>query len=102
MDREYVERITRDLMSKGRLIEAGWIGFRYAAVPLSAHPVQVEEMRNAFFAGTQHLFASMTGAFDPDGDATADDVNKLYMIRDELNNFMQEYSLKHSVPKGSA
>ena len=39
-DRVYLERLARDLTDKGKLIEAGWISLRIAAVPLDAPPMK--------------------------------------------------------------
>lgn len=58
-DRQYLERLSRELTDKGKLIEAGWIGLRIACDLEDAPKVQLEEMRNAFFAGAQHLFSSI-------------------------------------------
>lgn len=66
MDREYLRRFERELVDKGKLIEAGFVGLRLAAIPEDAGKTQLEEMRNAFFAGAQHLFGSIMGILDDD------------------------------------
>jgi len=50
-DRAYLERLSRELTDKGKLIEAGWVSLRLAAIPPNAPAVQLQEKRNAFFAG---------------------------------------------------
>lgn len=102
-DRAYLERLARDLTDKGKLIEAGWVSLRIAAVPLDASPTQLEEMRNAFFAGAQHLFSSIMTVLDPEGEEpTEADMLRMAMIQNELDNFIQAFELKHFPAKGSA
>jgi hypothetical protein len=101
MDREYVERITKKLIADGRLIEAGWVCHRAAAIPMVSDPAHIEEMHAAFFAGAQHVFAIIVGVYDPKQETIEDDVQRLYLVGDELTGFVQEYELMHSIPKGS-
>lgn len=35
-DRKHLQRLERELVDKGKLIEAGWVGLRLAAIPLDA------------------------------------------------------------------
>lgn len=65
-DRQFLEQLSRRLADEGKLIEAGWVGLRLAAVPLNAPAAQLEEMRNAFMAGAQHLFSSIIRSSIPD------------------------------------
>lgn len=103
-DRAFLERLTRELTEQGKLIEAGWISLRLVAVPLDALPTQLEEMRNAFFAGAQHLFGSIMGGglLDPDAEPTAADLRRLDLIDQELKKFIREFELRHGIAKGSA
>jgi hypothetical protein len=57
VDRDALQRMERELADKGKLIEASWVGLRLACIPLDAPDIQIEEMRNAFFAGAQHLLS---------------------------------------------
>lgn len=100
-DRAYLERLTRELMDKGQIIEAGWIGLRLAAVPTDAPAIQLEEMRNAFFAGAQHLFSSIMTGLDPDAEPTAQDMVRLDLIDAELKTFIEKFELKNFPAKGS-
>jgi len=92
-DFEFIERITRDLMDKGKPVEAGWTMLRYLSIPLNAPRVQVDEMRSAFFAGAAHILALMTEGLD---------ATRIELIDKELQEFLSEYELMHSVTKGSA
>lgn len=101
-DRSHLKRLERELADKGKLIEAGWIGLRLAAVPDDAPAVQLEEMRNAFFAGAQHLFASIMSVLDPGEDPTTADLTRMSNIQDELDAFIQDFQLRRFPAEGSA
>lgn len=90
-DREYLERLTKELVDQGKLIEAGWIGLRLIAVPDDAPPVQLKEMRMAFFAGAQHLFSSILSFLEEGGDEpTAKDLARMDMVDNELREFVDK------------
>jgi hypothetical protein len=99
-DRAYLERLTKELTNEGKLIEAGWIGLRLAAVPLDAPAVQLHEMRNAFFAGAQHLYTSIMTIMDPGTEPTDNDLKRMEMIHKELDGFTENLvAAKRSTPK---
>lgn len=83
-DRAHLERLTRQLADEGRLIEAGWIGLRLAAIPLDAPPTQLDEMHKAYMAGAQHLWASIMTMLDPAPEEAAADMRKMSLIEAEL------------------
>jgi hypothetical protein len=101
-DRKYLEQLSRKLADDGKLIEAGWVSLRIMAVSLNAPPVQLEEMRNAFMAGAQHLFSSMMTILDPGIEETPDDMRRMGLISDELEAFGRELELRVTRAKGSA
>jgi hypothetical protein len=97
MDRGYLERLSRDLTDQGKLIEAGWVSLRLAAIPEDAGPTQLSEMRMAFFAGAQHLFGSIMTILDEDREPTAADLRRMDLINDELQIFIAEFERKHGL-----
>lgn len=99
---EFLDRLARELTDQGRLIEAGWIGLRLAAIPLNAPDVQLAEMRNAFFAGAQHLFGSIMGILDPGEEPTDADMNRMDLIDKELRGFIADFQIRHMPTEGSA
>lgn len=101
-DRAHLQRLERELVDKGKLIEAGWVGLRLAAIPDNASPVQLEEMRNAFFAGAQHMFASIMSILEPDAEPTDKDLARMGLIDAELRDFIEKFELKHFPAKGKA
>ena len=53
------QELTEALADAGKIIEGGWDVFRIMVIPKEAPQIQVREMWMAFFAGAQHLFASI-------------------------------------------
>lgn len=104
VDRNYLERLSRELADAGKLVEVGWIGYRLAVMPDNAGAVQLEETKMAFFAGAQHLFASIMTVMDRGDDAepTPSDLHKLDLINNELREFATKLALKASKHQGSA
>jgi len=88
-----VKRLERELLDANKIIQAGWVTFEAMAIPADAPPIQREEMRNAFFAGCQHLFqlllASSSGA-------------ELRAIEIELSLFIADYRKRHNLPQETA
>lgn len=101
-DRAYLERLSRELTDQGKLIEAGWIGLRIAAVPLDAPALQLDLMRQAFFAGAQHLFSSIMTVLDPDAEPTDNDLARMSMIQTELDGFIQDFIVHNCPTEGRA
>lgn len=101
-DKAFLERLSRELTDQGKLIEAGWVGLRIAAIPLDASATQLDEMRNAFFAGAQHLFGSIMTVMDPDALPTEKDVERISSIARELRGFIAEFKLRLQPAEGVA
>lgn len=98
MDREFLRRLERELVDKGKLIEAGWVGLRLAAIPEDADRTQLESMKEAFFAGAQHLFSSIMDILEDDADPTDADLNRMDQIGAELDGFIRDFAKKHGLP----
>lgn len=94
-DKAYLERLSRELTDHGKLIEAGWVGLRIAAIPLDASAVQLDEMRNAFFAGAQHLFGSVMTIMDPGVGPTEKDIERIALIARELRAFIKDFTTRN-------
>lgn len=95
--REALVALQRNLVDRGLLIEAGWIGLRLACIPDDASELQLDEMRGAFFAGAQHLFASMMDILEPDAEPTEKDLARMDLIDKELRAFIADYSRRHGL-----
>lgn len=101
-DRAFLERLTKELIDKGKLIEAGWISMRLACIPLDAPAVQLSEMRMAFFGGAQHLFGSIMNVLEPGEEPTENDLKRFDLIDAELKLFIQDFELRYLPTKGKA
>lgn len=99
---EKLAELMAEMNAKGRLVEAGWISLRIAAVPQGASEVQINEMRNAFFAGAQHLFTSIMLLMTEGEEPKEADFATLEQIQTELDEFIQLYALTHISPEGRA
>lgn len=96
-DKAYLERITKELVDKGKLIESGWVGLRLVAIEPNAPAIQLQEMRMAFFAGAQHLWASVMTFLDEDAEPTEQDLARMDKIETELTEFFKEFATKHGI-----
>jgi hypothetical protein len=99
-DREFLERLSRELVDQGHLIEAGWVGLRLAIYPTEQPgKEQLEDMHRCFFAGALHLFSSIMAIMDADHEPTDADMRRMALIADELETFGD--SLEREIgPKG--
>ena len=88
--RELLDDLARKLIDAGKLIEAGWIGLRLAAVDEDASEKQLDEMRFAFFAGAQHLLGCLMGVMDEGTEPTEADLRRMSNVQKELDEFVEE------------
>lgn len=89
------------LAEEGRIIEGGWLALRATWLPAGAPDHQVRDLRCAFMAGAQHLFASILTILDPGSEATDADMSKMNAIAAELEIFCAEIEGRMQGP-GSA
>jgi hypothetical protein len=99
--RAIVEEASRQWIDGGKLIEAGWVSLRMMAIPENASKIQLDEMRNAFFAGAQHLFGTIMTVLDPGSEPTDADMRRLDLVHKELDEFIKEFERKIET-KGTA
>jgi len=90
--RELAKKITEELFRRGRVIEGGFRGYQLLVMPKEASPIQIRECRLAFFAGAQHLFASINSILSADKEPTEADLNNMKKIFEELQAFVAEIS----------
>ncbi|MEI9995147.1 MAG: hypothetical protein WDM91_11170 [Rhizomicrobium sp.] len=103
LDAPTLQRLHDALLNQGLLIEAGWVSLRIAAIPPDAPEVQLEEMRNAFFAGAKHLFSSIMIVLDPGSEEpTAADMARMDKIQRELDAYIQTFALRRLPTEGCA
>ena len=88
--RDFVDALARRLADEGKLIEAGWVALKALVVPPTAPETQIEDMRMAYFAGAQHLFASILTILEPGAEPSDQDLERMDLINDELATFAKE------------
>jgi len=85
---ELVDVLTKRFTDKGKLVEAGWQAMRFLVVAPTAPENQLVEMRMAYFAGAQHVFASLMSLMGDDGgEPTADELRRVDLIHAELKEW---------------
>jgi len=57
-------------------------------------------MRNAFFAGAQHLFSSIMTILEPDAEPTEKDMQRMDLIDKELRAFINDFTLRNCPTEG--
>jgi hypothetical protein len=87
---EQLQKLSRELSDRGKLIEAGWVGLRAVWLHPDSPPNQVEECRWAFMAGAQHLFTSIMTILEPGGEPTHKDLERMDLIAKELRDFAEQ------------
>lgn len=100
-DKAYLERLTKELTDKGLLVRAGFVAFQRYMIPPHATADQLEDMKVAFMAGAQHLYASIMTFLEPGDEPTEKDLERMSLIHDELEAFRLEMEKKLN-PKGNA
>lgn len=93
--RKAIDEITKKLTDEGRLIEAGWRSLQIVLFPNGASQIQLKEMRKAYFAGAQHLYASIMAFMEEGEEPTDTDMRRMASIDNELKFFADE--LKHEI-----
>jgi hypothetical protein len=96
-DRIRKARLAQDMMEtltqQGKIIEGGFASFHITVISPDAPPIQICEMRKAFFAGALHLFTSILMLLDENAEPTSKDIQVLELIQKELENFQKSISL---------
>ena len=91
------DAVAKRLVDQGKLIEAGWIGFRQMAVPAYASEPQIDDTRSAFFAGAQHLFGAVMGFLEEGEEPTDNDLRRMDQINAELAEFLVDFKRRHGL-----
>ena len=97
-----VKAVTDAATDEGKIIELGWLALRAQAIPADAPQAQLDGMREAFFAGAQHLLASIMTVLDPGIEPTERDGQRMHSIDRELRAFIDDYVLRHLPTEGRA
>jgi hypothetical protein len=95
------DQAVKALADKGKLVEAGFLSLRLSMIPKDATAVQIQEMRLAFLAGAQHVWASMMTMLDPGREPTAQDLRRMTLLAKELDALAKELAVRVA-PTGRA
>ena len=87
--RKAIERINRELIAQGKAIEAGWQAYRLIALRVDMPTSEQDQLKEAFFAGCQHVFGTFVHALSPDKTPLSDDNMRLI---DNLFKELQSFS----------
>lgn len=96
-DPKIAKAIEADLISKGKIVEGGWISLKMMAYN-HLNPVLAEEFRTVFFAGACHAFFTMLSMMTEGDEPTDEDVNRMSKLHQELETFYLAFKLKHGIP----
>ena len=73
-----------------KLVLEGWNSYRHKVMPEVCSPVQVEETRRAFYAGSIHLFHALLTVIDSDREPTANDLEQVGAIQQEFKDYARD------------
>ena len=82
--------LAKEFVDQGLLIEAGWAAFQVYVMEAKSPPLQVADMRMAFFAGAQHLWGSVMSVLSDDEEPTPEDEQRMALIDAELRSFAEK------------
>jgi hypothetical protein len=99
--RQLVEDVTKKLADDGKLLEAGWNGFR-ALYLQGAQEAQVNDMRIAFYAGAQHIYGSMMSFMEAGEQPTETDMRRVEALDQEVSEFIEWFKLHIERVEGNA
>ncbi len=94
--RDLVDKITAEWADKGKILEGGWQAFVATSGLVTAPDIQRREMRNGYFVGCQHLFASIMSLLDPGTEPTDRDLHRFSLIHEELVAWQKDHAQDHA------
>lgn len=80
------DRVAKEWADKGQLIEGGWEVLKRFSLQ-DCGPVQLDEMRKAFFLGAQHCYASVIGMLEDGQDPSEKEMDRMMLLHQELDAF---------------
>lgn len=91
--------VTETLIARGKLIEAGFAALIAAAYHGTDDmpKEQYDGLREAFFAGAQHLFGSIMSTLSEGDEIRPEDIKRLDQINTELAEFLAEFKKQYGV-----
>lgn len=96
-----VHNITGGAADRGSLMAIGFAAFVATAKP----PIPDQELsrwRDAFFAGAQHLWASIFDVLDEDSEPTDRDLRRMDLVHHELTAWRDDINMRMGNPLDEA
>lgn len=88
--KQIADNLVRELSDRGQIVEGGWRAYELlSGLSEASEPIR-REMRNAFFLGAQHTFASVIGMLEPGTEPTQQDLERMTLLFNELETFKKE------------
>jgi hypothetical protein len=91
--------LTTAATDKGEIVALGAAAFLKIVLPPDCPPAQIRDMRMAFIAGADFLFASIMNVMEAGTEPTAKDLERMSRIHDELERFRKEFTTRHPAPE---
>jgi len=87
----YAQRLAQELIDQGRIMEAGWQSLKVLSISPQAPAVQIQEMRNVFYAGASWLLDQMLKMLEPGEDPSEADERRMKQLQQELDSYWKNY-----------
>lgn len=85
-----LERITEQMMDEGRVLEAGWTGFRALCLPSDIDPKTEAAFRRVYFTGAKCLMTALDITRDAQGNFRAKRIAQLQAELDQWDALTRE------------
>lgn len=94
-----LEALTKKLADDGKLVAAGFVALQRCVMSPEASESEVQDMRWAFFAGAQHIFASIMTVLEEGEEPTERDIARMDLIDAELEEWRAEVAAAGEVDR---
>lgn len=86
--REIAARITKEFADQGLIIQAGWAAFCIIE-DIEDEADLNPKLKEAYFAGAQHLWSSVLSFLDEGSEPTITDLRRMDLIQQELDVWVE-------------
>lgn len=99
--RALAAEVCKQLADAGKLVEGGWESYKIVVLAPDLSAVEYDRHRTSYFAGAQHLFASIMSVMDDNDEPSDADMKKMSLISKELEDSARDLELLVTPAKGS-
>ncbi len=90
--------LVKALADEGRLIEMGFAVHAKYYLPDDLPDKERERCRECFMMGAQHFLGSIMQALEEGTEPTDNDMRRMDLAHNELENFVRHFKKRHNVP----